>query len=83
MAVSQCEVTRMRTSVGQSELSLLGVMSVYVLLWALGDKDELPPSSEICDVPADVGVIKEPGTQLAQNGELRSMDEILDLADYY
>jgi len=62
---------------------LLGVMSVYVLLWALGDKDELPPPSEIYDVPADIGVIKEPGTQLAQNGELRSIDEILDMADYY
>lgn len=54
-----------------------------VLLWALGYKEELPPPSEICDVPADVGVIKEQGTQLAQNGELRSIDEILDMADYY
>ncbi|MDG9670517.1 DUF4272 domain-containing protein [Hahella sp. CR1] len=55
-----------------------------VLLWALGYKEALPPPDQICDVESDVGVIvSHPGDALATQAQLRSMDEILDMADFY
>jgi hypothetical protein len=55
-----------------------------VLLWALGYKDDLPAPNVICDVKADVGVIVDnKGNKLAKNAKLRSMQEIMDMADYY
>ncbi len=55
-----------------------------VLLWALGYKTDLPAPNQICDVKDDVGIIVEnKGVLLAKNSKLRSMQEILDMADYY
>ncbi len=55
-----------------------------VLLWALGYKSDLPKPDEICDVKTDVEiVVKNRNMQLAKNSKLRSMSEIMDMADYY
>jgi Domain of unknown function (DUF4272) len=54
-----------------------------VLLWALGYKDTIPPAHEVCDVPTDVNIIQSQETQLAENSQLRSISEILDMADLY
>ena len=55
-----------------------------VLLWALGYKDELPPPNQICDVKTDVSIIvNNQNGSLAKNSKLRSMNEIMDMADYY
>jgi Domain of unknown function (DUF4272) len=54
-----------------------------VLLWALGYKDTIPLANEVCDVPTDVNIIQERETQLAEYSQLRSVSEILDMADLY
>jgi hypothetical protein len=55
-----------------------------VLLWALGYKDTVPAPNVICDVKTDVDIIfKNKGEKLAKNAKLRSMQEIMDMADYY
>ena len=55
-----------------------------VLLWALGYKENIPPPNEICDVKADVSIIiNNKSSMLWKNARLRSMDELLDMADYY
>jgi hypothetical protein len=56
---------------------------ITVLLWALGYKDTIPPANEICDVPTDVNIIQSQATQLAEHSQLRSISEILDMADLY
>jgi len=55
-----------------------------VLLWALGYKKELPPPNVICDVKTDVSIIvNNKGDLLWRNSSPRTVDELLDMADYY
>ena len=55
---------------------------LYVLLWALGQMDELKYPSEICDVQTIVGKILKPSrNDFASSSHLRSESEILDELD--
>lgn len=57
---------------------------LHVLLWALGHVEKLQPPNQICDVPAEVSIIRDLGRQkLSSTARLRSLSEILDQADYY
>jgi hypothetical protein len=57
---------------------------VDVLLWALGYNVKLPSPNVICDVKADTKLIVANGTVLlAKHAKRRSVDEVLDMADYY
>ncbi len=55
-----------------------------VLLWALGYKKDLPTPNQICNVKDDVGIIvNNKGILLTNNSKVRSINEMLDMADYY
>jgi hypothetical protein len=55
-----------------------------VLLWALGYKTDLPAPNQICNVKDDMGIIvNNKGILLIKNSKVRSINEILDMADYY
>jgi hypothetical protein len=55
-----------------------------VLLWALGYKKDLPAPNQICNVKDDVGIIvNNKGILLTNNSKVRSINEMLDMADYY
>jgi hypothetical protein len=55
-----------------------------VLLWALGYKTDLPAPNQICNVKDDVGVVvNNKGILLTKNSKVRSINEMLDMADYY
>lgn len=57
---------------------------IHVLLWSLGHIEKLQPPNQICDVPAEVSIIRDLGRQkLSATARPRSMSEILDQADYY
>ncbi len=60
-----------------------GYEVVHVLLWSLGYLDKLQPPSLVCDVPSEVGIIRENGRNLAAHAQLRSMAEIMEQADLY
>jgi Domain of unknown function (DUF4272) len=57
--------------------------AVHVLLWSMGYLTELHPPNEICDVPNEVGIIRDQGDALASRATVRTMEEILDQADLY
>lgn len=56
-----------------------------VLLWALGYKTEIPDPNKICNVGEDIEIIKKNNTplKLSENSKLRSIEEILDMNDFY
>jgi hypothetical protein len=56
-----------------------------ILLWALGYKNSLPEPNVICNVKEDLAIIKlnHNPLLLSKNSKLRSIYEILDMADYY
>ena len=57
---------------------------LHVLLWSLGHIEKLQPPNQICDVPADISIIRDLGRQkLGSTARPRSLSEILDQADYY
>ena len=57
---------------------------IHVLLWALGHIEKLKPPNEICDVPAEVSIIRDLGRQkLSSTARPRPLSEILDQEDYY
>ena len=57
---------------------------LHVLLWSLGYIEKLKPPNQICDVPAEVSIIRDLGRQnLSLNAHPRPLSEILDQADYY
>ncbi len=57
---------------------------VHVFLWALGHIDELKPPNIICDVPHDVGIIRDTGPDdFVEKARSRDQAEILDMADLY
>lgn len=57
---------------------------LHVLLWSLGHLHDLKPPNEICDVPKEVGIIRDLGREnLISKANLRPMPEILDAADLY
>jgi hypothetical protein len=57
---------------------------IHVLLWSLGHVEKLQPPNEICDVPAEVSIIRDLGREkLSSTAHPRSISEILDQADYY
>lgn len=56
----------------------------HVFLWALGFIDQLKPPNEICDVPAEVRIIRDAGkSDFVTQAKLRTQAEILDMADLY
>lgn len=62
-----------------------GYECVHVMLWALGQVDELRPPNEICDVPGEAKLLKELGSvmALAEDSTMRPLAEVLDAADLY
>ena len=57
---------------------------LHVLLWSLGHIEKLQPPNQVCDVPADVSIIRELGREkLSSTAHPRPLSEILDQADYY
>ena len=57
---------------------------LHVLLWALGHIEKLQPPNQICNVPAEVAIIRDLGRQkLSSTARPRPPSEILDQADYY
>jgi hypothetical protein len=57
---------------------------VHVLLWSLGHIEKLQPPNQICDVPAEISIIRDLGRQkLNATARPPSVSEILDQADYY
>lgn len=61
-----------------------GYEHVHVFLWALGFLSELQGPAKIANVPHEAGLIQEEGAEgLFEHGCLRSMDELLDAADFY
>lgn len=55
-----------------------------VLLWALGYNESIPEPNEICDVVNDVKIVRENSSEkLVENSKLRTIEEILDMNDYY
>ena len=57
---------------------------LHVLLWSLGHIEKLQPPNQICNVPADVSIIRKLGREkLSSTAHPRSLSEILDQADYY
>jgi hypothetical protein len=57
---------------------------VHVLLWSLGHIEKLQPPNQICDVPADLSIIRALGREkLSSTARPRPLSEILDQADYY
>jgi hypothetical protein len=58
--------------------------AVHVLLWALGYVAAIHPPSEICDVPKEVGIVRDHGRRgLALSAKPRTMAELLEQADVY
>jgi hypothetical protein len=57
--------------------------AVHVFLWALGYLPELNAPSQIADVPKEVAIIRDKGSELAAGATLRPLAEILDQADLY
>ena len=57
---------------------------VHVLLWSLGHIEKLQPPNQICDVAADISIIRDLGREkLSSTAHPRRLSEILDQADYY
>ena len=57
---------------------------VHVLLWSLGHIEKLQPPNHVCDVPAEVSIIRSLGREkLSSTAHPRPLSEILDQADYY
>ena len=57
---------------------------IHVLLWSLGHIEKLQPPNQICDVPAEVSIIRDLGREkLSSTAHPRRMTELLDQADYY
>ena len=57
---------------------------VHVLLWSLGHIEKLQPPNHLCDVPADLLIIRNLGREkLSSTAHPRPLSEILDQADYY
>lgn len=57
---------------------------IHVLLWSLGHIEKLQPPNQICNVPAEVSIIRDLGREkLSSTARPRPMSEILDQADYY
>jgi len=57
---------------------------VHVFLWALGHLSELKPANTVCDVAADVRLIRDAGPRaFVAEAKLRPQSEILDMADLY
>ena len=57
---------------------------LHVFLWALGYLDELNPPHEICDVPGNVGIIREAGAEsFIAEARARPIDDVLDANDFY
>ncbi len=55
----------------------------HILLWALGYVKELKPPHEICEVGDDVKLFLDNVSHLEENSQLKPMNEILDMNDYY
>lgn len=57
---------------------------LHVLLWALNKHDDLKPPHQICNVPMEVGILRDaPLEEFVNKSELRSIDEIMEMADLY
>ncbi len=57
---------------------------VYVLLWALGFYDAMPPEDEVVDVSQMGALLRDLGAEgLFTQAKLLPQAEILDMADYY
>jgi hypothetical protein len=58
--------------------------AVHVLLWALNYIDAVGPPHQQCDVPAELRIINtRGGVAFVQQARLRSVSELLDMADLY
>jgi hypothetical protein len=62
-----------------------GYEVLHVVLWSLGYVADLKPPGEICDVPTEVGIVRDRGgvPGLASGARLRALGEVLDRADLY
>lgn len=57
---------------------------IHVLLWSLGHIEKLQPPNQICDVAAEMSIIRNLGREkLSSTAHPRPLSEILDQADYY
>lgn len=57
---------------------------VYVLLWALGFYDAMPPEDQVVDVAEMGALLRDLGSEgLFAQAKLRPQAELLDMADYY
>lgn len=61
-----------------------GYEALHVLLWSLGHVEDLKAPNQICDVAAEVAIVRENGREgLVAQAKLRSASELLDKADLY
>jgi hypothetical protein len=56
---------------------------LHILLWALGDVDELQGPGEAADLGVEVTLVLDAGITLGEGREVRSASELLDQTDFY